>query len=68
MKKPINVIWIGEQASCGDKWGMLWNTFEIEDGSMGYAFLDSNKMVVTKKYKTKPAAKRAAEKWLREPK
>ncbi len=53
-----------EEASCGSKYGVLWNTFDLDDMKQGYAFI-SEGLVVTKKLKTKAAAKRAAEKWLR---
>ena len=64
--KPVPVLWIGDNAECGEKWGRLWYTLELEDGAIGYAFISgSTNKVVTKRFKSKSVAKKAAEKWLR---
>lgn len=66
----MKVIWrkavLGEEASYGNKWGSLAFTWDLDDNKTGYAFLDSDRRIVTKKFKTKSAAKKAAEKWLKE--
>jgi hypothetical protein len=54
-----------DHASYGDKFITIWYCLELEDGKAGYAGLAAGE-VVTKKYKTKTAAKKAAEKWLKE--
>lgn len=70
MKKPLKVQWLKsafrEEASYGDKWGYLSLVYELTDDTTGYAFINGNGETVTKKYKTKAAAKKAAEKWLKE--
>lgn len=53
-----------DQASCGPKWGNLWMNLDLDTMKTGYVFISNNK-VVTKQYKRKADAKKAAEKWLR---
>lgn len=54
-----------EEASHGSKFGTLWMSLDLDDWKTGWVFI-SNGKVVTKKTKSKAAAKRAAEKWLKE--
>lgn len=55
-----------ETGSCGDRWGKLWFSLDLDDWGIGWVFVEGiTHKVVTKKFKTKAAAKKAAEKWLR---
>ena len=53
-----------DHASYGDKSITIWYCLELEDGRAGYAGLAAGECV-TKKFKTKTAAKKAAERWLK---
>lgn len=53
-----------EEASLGHKWGTLWKNLDLDTMKVGWVFISRGK-VVTEQTKTKAAAKKAAEKWLR---
>jgi hypothetical protein len=58
--------WVKDEIVHGPHWFKLWLSFEIEDFSTGYIFLDKHtNMRVGKMYKTKAQAKAACEKYIK---
>ncbi len=53
-----------DEASYGPEFVTVWYSLELSDGKMGYIGMAAGE-VVTKKYKTKDACKKAVEKYLK---